>query len=125
MKSQKMAQAGIGDYGHRTGGCQTPKCLAHIQRTRTVFPLKCARQMLTSSLCAVRIPPWLCQTVRQLVARLEQLEAVAEAAREFYDAIYNEKNAYETWPDIMERQEVYEAGNRLREALAALEEVEG
>jgi len=87
--------------------------------------LKCARQMLTSSLCAVRIPPWLCQTVRQLVARLEQLEAVAEAAREFYDAIYNEKNAYETWPDIMERQEVYEAGNRLREALAALEEVEG
>jgi len=55
MKSQKMARAGIGGYGRRTGGCQTPKCLAHIQRMRTAFPLKCARQMLTSSLRAVRI----------------------------------------------------------------------
>jgi len=59
--------------------------------------------------------PWLCELARKLLA-------VAEAAQEFYDAIYNEKNVYETWPDIMERREVYEAGNRLRKALAALEE---
>jgi len=62
--------------------------------------------------------PWLCELARKLLA-------VAEAAQEFHDAIYNEKNVYETWPDIMESREVYEAGNRLREALAALEEVEG
>jgi len=67
----------------------------------------------------------LCRAVQRLIARLEKLEAVTEAARKFHNAIYNEKNAYETWPDIMESQEVYEAGNRLRQALAALEEVEG
>ena len=68
--------------------------------------------------CTREDVPWLCELARKLLA-------VAEAAREFYDAIYNEKNVYETWPDIMERQEVYEAGNRLRKALATLEEVEG
>jgi len=59
---------------------------------------------------------------RAFFDRLRRLEAVAEAARKLHGAIYNEKNAYETWPDIMESQEVCEAGNRLREALAALEE---
>jgi len=65
------------------------------------------------------------EVIQDLLDEIERLERVAKAAREFYNAICNEKNIYETWPDIMESREVCEAGKRLREALAALEEVEG
>jgi len=61
---------------------------------------------------------WLCQVVRELLARSERLEAVAEAARELVN-----KPAYR--PRLQDRDRWYAAWGRLREALAALEERRG
>ena len=69
--------------------------------------------------------PWLRKTVQQLLARLEKLETVAEAAREFgrttviVSATYigTEKSPERVCLDVSRL-----AFNRLKEALAALKE---
>jgi len=61
---------------------------------------------------------WLCQVVRELLARKERLEAVAEAARKVWGAASDEVKEdmwFEMPPD-------WEGWEELERALAALEE---
>ena len=67
---------------------------------------------------------WLCRVVRQLVARLEKLEKVAEAARdllgsEYGDELWDKANFY--W-NHMADDTLEKLLNCLDKALAALEE---
>ena len=63
--------------------------------------------------------PWLCQVVRQLVARLEKVEAVAEAAQEVVRGSLVETLYANRW----ERRYIWgPQWDRLEKALAALEE---
>jgi len=64
---------------------------------------------------------WLCQVVRELLARLERLEAVGEAARKVWNAASDDVKE-DMWFEVPPDWEVWE---ELEKALAALEEGRG
>jgi len=71
--------------------------------------------------------PWLCQVTRELLARLEQLEAVAKAARELLKFPPDSMNGEDwewAWDQLYadSQEQVKAVRERARKALAALEE---
>jgi len=76
--------------------------------------------------CTREDVPWLCETVRQLVARLEKLEAVAKAARELLEFLPDSMNGEDwewAWNQLYadSQERVKEVRERARKALAGLE----
>ena len=101
------------NVGDRPGGELAAMTWEQIlQRVEEIKDRMQAGKMLQSSAGSDDVI-WLCRVVQQLAARLERLEAVAEAARPFAD----ERN----WEDGIYLGPMEDERN-LRQALAALEE---
>lgn len=102
------------------------KLEAVLQRLEEIEDHMEAAKRLESPLAGWSDTAWLCQVVRQLIARLKRLETVAEAARELLGFLPDSMNGEDwewAWDQLYadSQEQVKEVRERARKALAALE----